>query len=247
MKRGTGIILAAAVAAAVALSATALDAGGPGYPDHVTWSGMSWQVVTSKTAVYPGPNVFAKANVSVDGSGFLHLRIARDLKNRWASSEIIGPTRCGYGTYTFVTATPLNGFDPNVVLGLFTWSDKARDAHREIDVEIARWGSATDSTNSQVVVQPHNATGHVHRFTASGAVRTRHRFTWSAGRVTFVSTSLDTGATIASYTYTGADVPKPGDERVHLNFWLYAGAPPTNWLPAEVIVESFTFAASTRE
>ena len=239
MKRGTGIILAAATV----LSATALDAGRPGYPDRVTWSGMSWRVVTSKAAVYPGPNVFANANVSVDGSGFLHLRIARDLKDRWTSSEIVGPSR-GYGTYTFVTATPLNGFDANVVLGLFTWSDRARYAHREIDVEIARWGSATDSTNAQFVVQPHDAAGHVHRFTASGAVRTRHRFTWSAGRVAFDSTSLDTGATIASYTYTGADVPKPGGERVHLNLWLHDGAPPTNRLPAEVIVESFTFAPS---
>ena len=231
-----------AIAAAVALSAPASDAHRPGCPDRVTWSGMSWQVVTSEAAVHPGPNVFAKANVSVDGSGFLHLRIARDLKNRWTSAQIIGPTRLGYGTYTFVTATPLNGFDPNVVLGLFTWSDKPQYAHREIDVEIARWGSATDSTNAQFVVQPHNDTGHVHRFTASDAVRTQLRVTWSAGRVTFVSTSLDTGAITASYTYTGADVPKPGDERVHLNFWLHAGAAPTSGLPAEVIVESFDFA-----
>lgn len=235
------IILAAVVAAAIALNAPAPDAGRPGYPDRVTWSAMSWQVVTSKAAVYPGPNVFAKANVSVDASGFLHLRIARDLKNRWTSSEIVGPTRFGYGTYTFVTAAPLDGFDPNVVLGLFTWSDKARYAHREIDIEIARWGSTIDSTNAQFVVQPHDAAGHVRRFTATGALRTRLRFTWSAGRVTFDSTSLDTSETIASHTFTGADVPKPGDERVHLNFWLHAGTAPMSGLPAEVIVESFTF------
>jgi len=112
---------------------------------------------------------------------------------------------------------------------------------REIDLEIARWGSVTDPTTAQFVVQPHRATWHLQRFTASCAVRTRHTFTWSAGRVTFVSTRIDTGAIIASYTYTGADVPKPGDERVHLSFWLHAGAAPINGLPAEVIVESFTF------
>jgi hypothetical protein len=60
--------------------------------------------------------------------------------------------------------------------------------------------------------------------------------------VDFAARRLDTGATVATYTYSGADVPKPGDERVHLNFWLFGGAPPTNGLPAEVIVESFAFA-----
>jgi hypothetical protein len=59
--------------------------------------------------------------------------------------------------------------------------------------------------------------------------------------VTFLSRRLDTGATVASYTYRGTDVPRPGDERVRLNLWLFGGAAPSNGLPVEVVVESFAF------
>jgi hypothetical protein len=42
--------------------------------------------------------------------------------------------------------------------------------------------------------------------------------------------------------YRGSDVPKPGDERVHLNLWLFGGAAPANGLGVEIVVESFAFA-----
>ena len=217
-------------------------AGKPGYPDHVTWAGASWQVKTSNAAVGPGPNVFAKANVSVDGSGFLHLKIQQDGSGRWTTAEVIGPTSFGYGTYTFTTGSSVGSFDPNVVLGLFTWSDRAPYAHREIDVEVAKWANAADSTNAQFVVQPYGATNHLTRFATGTATRMRFVFRWTAGRVDFSAVRLDTQALVSSYTYSGSDVPKPGDERVHLNFWLFNGAAPTNGLPAEVVVESFGFA-----
>lgn len=235
-------LITVVLAIAVATTGSVLAAGKPGYPDRVTWSGGSWQVKTSTAAVGPGPNIFAKANVSVDASGFLHLRIARDASNRWTTAEVIGPTSYGYGTYTFTVASRLDQFDPNVVLGLFTWSDKAPYAHRELDVEIADWGSTTDPTNAQFVVQPYDKPNHLHRFPVGDAVRTLHQFEWRAGRVTFTSRRLDTGALIATYTYSGSDVPKPGDERVRLNLWLFRGAAPTNGLPVEVVVESFAFA-----
>ena len=61
-------------------------AGKPGYPDKVTWRGVTWSVKTSRAAVGPGPNVFDKANVSVDGQGRLHLRIARNASGAWTSA-----------------------------------------------------------------------------------------------------------------------------------------------------------------
>jgi hypothetical protein len=242
LRRISVAALATALVAGIAVAGTALAAGKPGYPDRVSWSGGLWQVKTSTAAVGPGPNVFSKANVSVDGSGFLHLKIQKDANGRWTTAEVIGPTSHGYGTYSFTVATRLDQFDPNVVLGLFTWSDKAPYAHRELDVEVARWGSATDSANSQFVVQPYDKAGHLVRFTSTSAVRTLQQFEWRAGRVVFTSTRLDTGALVATFTYTGADVPKPGDERVRLNLWLFNGAAPTNGLSTEVVVESFAFA-----
>jgi hypothetical protein len=231
-----GVVLLAA-----AFAGTTLAAGKPGYPDKVTWSGGTWQVKTSNAAVGPGPNIFSKANVSVDASGFLHLRIAKDTQGRWTTAEVIAPASLGYGTYTFTVRTRLDQLDPNVVLGLFTWSDKPQYAHRELDFEAARWGSATDPTNAQFVVQPYDAKDHLSRFTLSSGVRTVQQFTWRAGEVTFLSRNLDTNATVATYVYRGADVPKPGDERVRLNLWLFGGNAPTNSQSVEIVVESFLF------
>ena len=92
---------------------SALAAGKPGYPDKITWSGVTWDVKTSRSAVGPGPNLFDKANVSVDGVGNLHLRIAKNASGNWTCAEIIGPTSYGYGTYTFTLASQVDAFDPN--------------------------------------------------------------------------------------------------------------------------------------
>jgi hypothetical protein len=228
--------------AAILLSVTtlALAAGKPGYPDKVVWNGVTWQVKTSRSAVGPGPNLFDKANVWVDTSGNLHLRIARNTAGAWSCAEIIGPTTFGYGTYAFSVASPVSGLDPNVVLGLFTWSDKAPYAHREIDIEFARWGNAADPTNAQYVVQPYDKPGHLVRFTQPAAPSSLHRFTWRSAQVSWDSYDAN-GGLISSYTYSGADVPKSGDERVHLNLWLFNGAAPVNGLPVEVVLSSFAF------
>jgi hypothetical protein len=222
----------------VVAASAALAAGKPGYPTKVQWGGASWQVKTSTSAVGPGPCVFAAANVDVDAADFLHLRIAQGA-GKWTCAEVIGPTSFGYGTYSFVIGTSLDAFDPNVVLGLFTWSDRARYAHREIDIEVAKWGNASDLTNAQFVVQPWDAPNHLVRFSEPGGVRTLQQFTWRKGEITWLATDLSSGGEIASYGYRGSDVPIPGDERVRLNLWLFNGSAPA--APAEVVVESFAF------
>lgn len=232
-----------AVVAAVVLAASAspaFAAGKPGYPDKVTWAGETWGIKTSRAAVGPGPNVFAKDNVTVDAAGRLHLRIAKNAAGTWTSAEIIGPRTYGYGTYTFTLASPVHALDPNVVLGLFTWSDKAPFAHREIDIEFARWGNAADTTNAQYVVQPHAAPGHLERFAQPADSTSTHRFTWAPGRIDWASYD-SAGTQIAAYTYTGDDVPPTGGERVRLNLWLFGGRPPTDGQPVEVIVSSFRY------
>jgi hypothetical protein len=222
------------------LAATVAAAGKPGYPDRITWSGETWQIKTSRSAVGPGPNLFDKANVSVDASGALHLRIARNAAGAWTTSEIIGPRSYGYGTYRFTLGSRVDALDPNVVLGLFTWSDKAPYAHRELDIEFARWGVASDPTNAQYVVQPYDVANHLRRFTQPALAVSTHEFTWRAGSVTW--RSLDAAGTVlASSTYTGPDVPRTGDERVHLNLWLFGGRSPTDGAPTEVVVSAFRF------
>ena len=224
----------------LASSSTALAAGKPGYPDKITWSGATWAIKTSRSPVGPGPNIYSNANVAVDAEGRLHLSISRDASGAWTAAEIVGSITYGYGTYTFTIDSPVAALDPSVVLGFFTWSDRARFAHREIDVEFGRWGVAGDR-NAQYVVQPYDAAGHLFRFDQPSVPTTTHQFTWRPGRIDWLSRN-STGATIASSTYAGSDVPPSSDETVRLNLWLFGGAAPTDGNPVEVIVRSFTFA-----
>ena len=234
------VSLLAATILVVATSSTALAAGKPGYPDKITWSGATWAIKTSRSPVGPGPNLFDRANVSVDAGGRLHLGIARNASGAWTAAEIIGSTTLGYGTYTFTLESPVDDLDPNVVLGLFTWSDRARFAHREIDIEFARWGNAADTTNAQYVIQPYDVASHLARFRQPADLSSTHRFTWRPGRIDWQSRDA-AGSVVASYSYAGSDVPPSGDERVRLNLWLFNGAAPTDGQPVEVIVSSFTF------
>jgi len=229
------------VLALLAGATLALAAGKPGYPTQITWSGRTWQVKSSQSKVGPGPNYFSAApeNVWVDASGRLHLRLT--FRNgRWNCAELIGTQTLGYGTYVFEIASTVANLDANVVLGLFTWSDKAPAAHREIDVEFARWGNASDPTNAQYVVQPYDLAGHLHRLTQpAGAGPTVHGFTWRRGRIDFASTDLV--GWDHDWSYVAPDVPPSRDERVRLNLWLFGGAAPTNGQEVEVVVTRFTF------
>jgi hypothetical protein len=239
--RGTLRAAGATILFVAAAASLTTAAGKPGYPDKIVWNGVTWAVKTSRSAVGPGPNLFEKANASVDSQGRLHLRIASNASGAWSCAEIIAPASYGYGTYTFDLASPVDAFNPNVVLGLFTWSDRAPYAHREIDIEFARWGNAADPTNAQYVVQPYDLPLHLKRFTTPSATTSTHRFTWRPGTITWESFDAN-GGLIDSYVYTGSDVPRSGDERVHLNLWLFNGAAPTDGLPVDVVVSSFTFA-----
>lgn len=237
--RRVSLALILAVVLTASSASAALARGKPGYPDKISWSGTTWAIKTSHSAVGPGPNVFSRDNVGVNSAG-LHLGIRQGPAGTWTTSEVIGSTSLGYGTYTFTLGSDVSALDPNVVLGLFTWSDRARYAHREIDIEVARWGSASDSTNAQYVVQPNDAAGHLERFVQPSTTSSTQQFTWRAGSVEWVSRNGN-GDVIASYSYHGSDVPKPGDERVHLNLWLFNGDAPMNGQDVDVTITSFAF------
>ncbi|MGI8657194.1 MAG: glycoside hydrolase family 16 protein [Candidatus Limnocylindria bacterium] len=239
--RTLALLTAAALLAAVPIPAGAARPQ-PSGPSTVEWSGFTWQVKAYNRKIGPGPNVFSAANVSVDPlTDDLHLRIARSGR-KWTAAEVIADASLGYGNYTWrIRSAP--DVDPNVVIGMFTWNDDPAYAHREIDIEFARWGNAADPTNAQYVVQPWDAPNHDLRWTQpANLTDTIHTFTWSAGRVDFLSTRAN-GAPIASYTYTGTDVPIPGGENPRINLWLFRGSAPTDGRPVEVVFDSFSFVA----
>jgi hypothetical protein len=113
----------------------------------IAFSGYDWLVKASENkAVGPGPNFFSGQNVWVR-DGELHLQIS-ERDGRWYSAEIVSAASFGFGTYRFTLRSDVVDLDPNVVLGLFTWSDDAAFSHREIDIEISRWGDRAVGTRS---------------------------------------------------------------------------------------------------
>ena len=230
-----GAVAALAIAAAPGAGAVT------GTPRSVTFAGSSWAVKASAGLVGPGPNVFSDSpeNVWVDSSGRLHLRITyRD--GRWLAAEVVLGQSLGYGTYRFDVESPTGQLDPSVVLGMFTWSDRAAYNNREIDVEVARWGDAASATNAQYVVQPYDQAGNLVRFQQPAEGPTSHQFTWTSKAVSFLSTTSG-GGSVASWKYAGRSVPKAGDERARINLWLFRGAPPTDGHEVEVVLSGFTF------
>ena len=199
----------------------------------VAFSGRTWRV---KGPGYygPGPNLFDNSSdaVWVDANGRLHLAIHK-IGGSWYSSEVALTDSLGYGDYLFTTRGRLDQLDPNVVLGMFLWQygpcyDPGYlwwNPYNEIDVEFSRWGSA-GSADAQFVAQPATNGGNLFRFNATfgDTEVTTHAMRWLPQRVEFRSwrggpDAESPASQIASWTYTGANLPRPDMPRVHLNLW----------------------------
>jgi hypothetical protein len=215
------------------------------YSRQISFSGYTWQVKTSSGKVGPGPNTFSDSasNVWVDSQGRLHLKITKVKKN-WTCAEVVCNASLGHGTYRFFLDSPVDRLDPNVVLGLFTWNDDAAYNHREIDIELSRWGQVNNQ-NAQFVVQPYTQAANIHRFNMPSAPTSEHSFNWQAGGVSFQSVKNQVlppypADIVQEWTCTTL-IPVPGGENPRMNLWLMSGKAPTNNAEVEIIVKSFQF------
>ena len=216
----------------------------------LNFSGYDWWVKESPGVVGPGPNYFSAStnNVWLDAEGRLHLRIT-NRSNQWHCAEIVSQRTFGYGSYRFELDFPVDNLNPNAVLGLFTWSDHAAYAHREIDIECSRWGNSNDVNNAQFVVQPWDASGHLVRYAVpAGLTHSTHLFVWEPNRIRFqslkggFSPTLTATNLIRNWTFTDASaVPQTGDENVRINLWLNNGDPPAGNAEVEVVLRNFEF------
>ena len=214
----------------------------------LNFSGYDWWVKNSAGTVGPGPNYFSDAtnNVWVDSNGWLHLRITHRT-NAWECAEVLSAHTFGPGSYRFELNSVVDNLDPNVTLGLFTYSDDPAFTDREIDVEGGRWNIPSDTNNAQFVVQPYYLANQLVRYRVPlGLADSTHLFVWETNRISWQSQTgaYSAAATnlIAAYVFNNAvDVPQTGDEVVHLNLWLINGNPPTDDNEVEVIIKSFNF------
>ena len=118
----------------------------------LTFSGYEWQV-RQLPSDRGGANDYDPANAWTDDAGALHLRIAGS-PGAWTSAEVILTRSLGYGTYSFVVRD-VSQLEHAAAFGMFTWDDLGVEQnHREIAVEISRWGDPANK-NAQYVIQPY--------------------------------------------------------------------------------------------
>jgi len=211
---------------------------------EIRFSGYEWRVKSSDGQVGPGPNYFSDApdTVWVDNEGRLHLRI-NNKYGHWWSAEIISKLSFGYGRYRFHLTTNVDDLEPNAVLGLFTWSDDPAFSHREIDIEISRWGQENNE-NGQCVIQPYSIPQNGVRFELPpGLTSSVHSFEWQPQRVSCQSIGVSAQSawtTIHAHTSTEF-IPPPGDENARINLWLLGGQAPRYGRDVEVVISRFVF------
>jgi hypothetical protein len=224
------------------LAAATVVGGPPGPFKTLQFSGYQWE---SREAVSdPGGsnNFYDPANAWTDQSGCLHLRIVKQA-DRWTSSEIRLSRSLGYGLYRFVVRD-VSRLQPAAVFALFTWDDIGPP--REMDIEISRWGEPSDK-NAQYVVQPYVVPANTVRFMAPSGTLT-YWMDWQPGRVEFKTVR---GSTSGSSSKLGSDVvaehlftsgvPSPGNERIHMNLYVYKNLNNPLRNGTEVIIEKFEF------
>jgi hypothetical protein len=219
--------------------------------DVLVWKGRTWNVTTGGMA---GVAKGDPANVSVDGNGYLHLRIVKR-GGTYTASEMFSADRLGFGTYQWQIEGHADDMDKSTVLGLFPYGPKAgigTDAENEIDIEFSKWNDTCNGCNADFTFYP--ATGNKHlgpkednfRISLGGATLTTARVEWSSTRIVGTIMSglqpIRTTANVlqtltfapADYTARIPQVPLP----LGMNYWCFKTTPASD---QEIVIRDFQY------
>jgi len=214
------------------------------YPDksikYINWSNYRWRIKNADL-VGPGPNYFSDdgANVMIDQEDRLHMKIDfRD--NKWYCAEVVLDHSLGYGIYSFKLDSRVDSLDYNTIFAGFIYET----INEEFDIEFSQRLAAP--FNAQYVAQPWYTPGNMEFFNMPGSSQTSHSFEWRPDKIVFNSwnghADIPTPTTlIHTWTYTGEDIPLPGNERMIFNLYLYGGEAPVQGVEDEVIITSFGY------
>src|SRR4029434_4553409 len=151
-------------------------------PRTIQFSGYEWEARASGSNRGGRSNDYDPANAWTHYNGFLHLRITQHAV-QWTCAEVKLSRSSGYGSYLFVVRDVAQ-LEPAAALSMFTWDDEeAGQNHREMNVELARWGDAANK-NAQYVVQPYYVAANVFRFNVPAGPLT-HSLRWEPRRAVF--------------------------------------------------------------
>jgi hypothetical protein len=234
---------------AVAIAHAALGALSVARAATITWKGHTWQVTSGGMA---GVCQGDLQNVTVDGNGYLHLRISNG-GGTWTASELFTTDRLGFGTYQWQVDGPIDTYDKNVVLGMFPYGPAAGiggDGTNEIDIEYSRWGQATGPNGDWTDYPASGMTkGELsYTFSLGGATLSTSRFAWSSASIASalfggLQAVDSTAGLIKSWTYAPANptvnIPQQALP-LGINLWCF-DSPPSDGKPVEIVIRDFTF------
>lgn len=233
--------LSALPTAADGVQAIAVQQGKAAPPDTghlLRFSGYDWAVRTVESDHGGDTYAYDPGNAWVDSKGYLHLRM-QQRGGRWTCGEVILTRSLGYGTYRFVVQDG-GALSTSAVLGMYTWDDtSAEQAHREVDIELSRWGEP-DNANAQYAVQPFFLPANLYRFQAPNRVVT-HQFRWQPQSVTFSSfRGVHGGKTALDQHVFTAHVKTPGQETTRISLYDFHHTTHSSTKPVEIVIQSFT-------
>jgi len=216
--------------------------------DKIEFSNYMWDVKKSENRVGPQNNIFSNSgeDIWVDEFGYLHITL-HCREDVWYCTEVCTEQSFGYGIYIFSLNSRVDQFEANTVLGLFTYSDKKKNYHTEIDIEFAKWGDKNNN-GAQYVVQPSCIDENIYCFSPDQwSCSSIHFFYWTPQSISFMSIQrypihpLTKDYIMASWVYRGKDIPPEGNEKVHMNLYVLENTPPSTEGDIEVIINKFEF------
>ena len=205
----------------------------------VKFSGYEWKVRTTASERGGMINNYDAANVWTDEKGFLHLRIRRD-GDQWTCAEISLPGSLGYGTYNFTVQDTFK-LEPAAVLSIFTWDDlEAGQNHREMNIEITRWGDQSNE-NLRYVIQPFYVPANVVQFSMPAGTVT-HSIRWEPGKAEFktIAGAGGNSKAISKHVFASS-VPASEGEAIHLILYVFGYSKQPLEKETEVIIEKFEY------
>ena len=205
----------------------------------INWSNRTWVVKNGSGG--PGPNNWSDdpSAVWVDSQGRLHLKVIKR-NGVWYSSEVYLQNSLGHGEYRFYTETNFDTLDPKLVTGLFTYENDSR----EIDIEFTGSFATPSSKRGWHTVQLGNSQSF---YTSMIGTHSTHKILWKSDLIYWISyhghyASLpNRDAMMHERNYSGPLIPPVGNEKLHINFWLFKGEAPNDGQEAELIIKDFTF------
>lgn len=172
----------------------------------------------------------------------------------WSCAGLYTTERFGFGTYRWFVEGAIDKFDPNVVLGLFTYG--GTDFIDEIDIEIAKWGrNNSEDSNLSYSVYPRagntteNTSKHISsntRMTLQGSYTT-HQFEWTEDCVSFQSQHGFHNSSMRNvfFTFQTPETFAPNvpilSAPLNMNLWTFKGRPPTDGKEVEIVVHDFQY------